>query len=108
MIPRGRLLLYRKCYRIDFGATESIRRQLRGVQNGVGRIYRSPPGRIPDARSGPKEAPRAPETVPNGASEKGKDDPEAEGLKKEGAKSSKIGTIQKKAFNVHGKHILKE
>ena len=40
----------------------------------------------------------APKRVPNGASKKGKDDPEAEGLKKEGAKSSKIGTIQKKGF----------
>ena len=56
---------------------------------------RGPPGRIPDARSGSKEAQRGPERVPNGASEKGKDDPEAEGLKKEGAKSSKVGTIQK-------------
>ena len=69
---------------------------------------RGPPGRIPDARSGPKEAQRRLETVPNGASEKGKDDPEAEGLKKEGAKSSKIGVIQKRALNVYGKHILKE
>ena len=69
---------------------------------------RGPPGRIPDARSGAKEAQRAPERVPNGASEKGKDDPEAEGLKKEGAKSSKIGVIQKRALNVYGKHILKE
>ena len=59
---------------------------------------RGPPGRIPDARSGPKGAQKWPETVPNGASEKGKDDPEAEGLKKEGAKSSKIGVIKKKAF----------
>ena len=50
----------------------------------------------------------APERVPNGASEEGKDDPEAEGLKKEGAKSSKIGTIQKRALNVYGKHIFKE
>ena len=69
---------------------------------------RSPPGRIPTARSGPKEAQRGPETVPNGASENGEDDPEAEGLKKEGAKSSKIGTIQKRGLNVYGKHILKE
>ena len=43
-----------------------------------------------------KEAQRRPERVPNGASEEGKDDPEAEGLKKEGAESSKIGTIQKR------------
>ena len=49
-----------------------------------------------------------PERVPNGASEKGKDDPEAEGLKKEGAKSSKMGTIQNRALNVYGKHIFKE
>lgn len=55
-----------------------------------------------------KEAQRRPERVPNGASEKGKDDPEAEGLKKEGAKSSKMGTIQNRALNVYGKHILKE
>ena len=69
---------------------------------------RGPPGRIPTARSAPKEAQRRPEMVPNGASEEGKDDPEAEGLKKEGAESSKIGTIQKRALNVYGKHILKE
>ena len=68
---------------------------------------RGPPGRIPTARSGPKEAQRGPETVPNGASEKGKDDPEAEGLKKEGAKSSKISVIKKKALGVYGKHNLK-
>ena len=49
-----------------------------------------------------------PERVPNGASEEGKDDPEAEGLKKEGAKSSKIGVIKKKTLNVYGRHILKE
>ena len=55
-----------------------------------------------------KEAQMPPEKVPNGASEKGKDDPEAEGLKKEGAKSSKMGTIQNRALNVYGKHILKE
>ena len=69
---------------------------------------RGPPGRIPGTRAGPKRGPNAPERVPNGASEKGKDDPEAEGLKKEGAKSSKMGTIQKRALNVYGKHILKE
>ena len=49
-----------------------------------------------------------PERVPNGASEKGKDDPEAEGLKKEGAKSSKMGTIQNMALNVYGEYIFKE
>ena len=49
-----------------------------------------------------------PERVPNGASEKGKDDPEAEGLKREGAKSSKIGTIQKWALNEYKKQIFKE
>ena len=69
---------------------------------------RGPPGRIPTARSGPKRGPKGPERVPNGASEKGKDDPEAEGLKKEGAKSSKMSTIQKRALNGYGKHILKE
>ena len=46
--------------------------------------------------------------VPNGASKNGKGDPEAERLKKEGAKSSKMGTIQKRALNVYGKHIFKE
>ena len=76
----------------------------RGVKMGS----RSPPGRIPGTRSGPKEAQRAPERVPNGASGKGKDDPEAEGLKKESAISSKIGVIQKRTLNVYGKHILKE
>ena len=55
-----------------------------------------------------KEAQRKPERVPNGASEKGKDDPEAEGLKKEGAKSSKMGTIQNMALNVYGEYIFKE
>ena len=50
----------------------------------------------------------APERVPNGPSEKGKDDPEAEGLKKEGAKSSKMGTIQNMALNVYGEYIFKE
>ena len=50
----------------------------------------------------------APERVPNGPSEKGKDDPEAEGVKKEGPKSSKMGTIQKRALNVYGEHIFKE
>ena len=55
-----------------------------------------------------KEAQMAPERDPNGPSEKGKDDPETEGLKKEGAKSSKMGTIQNMALNVYGKHILKE
>ena len=43
-----------------------------------------------------------------GASEEGKDGPEAEGLKTEGAKSSKIGTIQKWALNEYGKQIFKE
>ena len=55
-----------------------------------------------------KEAQRRPERVPNGASEEGKDDPEAEGLKKEGAKSSKMGTIQNMALNVYGEYIFKE
>ena len=55
-----------------------------------------------------KEAQMAPERVPNGPSEGRTDDPEAEGLKKEGAKSSKMGTIQNRALNVYGKHILKE
>ena len=50
----------------------------------------------------------APERVPNGASAEGKDDPEAEGLKKDGAKSSKIGNIQKWALHEYGKHILEE
>ena len=76
--------------------------------HGLGVGSRGPPGRIPTARSSPKEAQKWPEAVPNGASEKGKDDPEAEGLKKEGAKSSKMGTIQNRALNVYGKHILKE
>ena len=54
-----------------------------------------------------KEARRRPGRVPNGASEKGKDDPKAEGLKKEGAKSSKMGTIQNMALNVYGEYIFK-
>ena len=45
-----------------------------------------------------KEAQMAPERVPNGASEEGKDDPEAEGLKKEGTKSSKNGYHPKQGF----------
>ena len=77
-------------------------------QHGVKMGSRGPPGRIPGPRSGPTGANKWAETVPNGASEKGKDDPETEGLKKEGAKSSKMGTIQKRALNVYGKHILKE
>ena len=55
-----------------------------------------------------KDAQMAPERVPNGASEEGRDDPEAEGLKREGAKSSKIGTIQKWALNEYKKQIFKE
>ena len=55
-----------------------------------------------------KETQRAPERVPNGASEEGKDDPEAEGLKREGAKSSNMGNIQKWALNEYGKQIFKE
>ena len=70
--------------------------------------YRGPPGRIPTARSGPKGALRGPEGGPNRASEKGKEDQEAEGLKREGAKSSKICIIKKTPLNVYGKHILKE
>ena len=77
-------------------------------QHGVKMGPRGPPGRIPHARSAPKEAQRGPERVPNGASEKGKDDPEAEGLKKEGAKSSKIGIIKKRPLNVYGRYFLKE
>ena len=42
-----------------------------------------------------KEAQMPPERVPNGASEEDKDDPEAEGLKKEGAKSSKMVPFKK-------------
>ena len=67
-----------------------------------------PPGRIPGTRAGPKRGPKEAREGPNGASEKGKDDPEAEGLKKEGAKSSKMGTIQNRALNVYGEHIFKE
>ena len=55
-----------------------------------------------------KEAQMPPERVPNRALEKGKDDPEAEGLKREGAKSSKMGTIQKWALNEYRKQIFKE
>ena len=55
-----------------------------------------------------KETQMAPERVPNGASEEGKDDPEAEGLKREGAKSSKMGNIQKWALNEYGKQIFKD
>ena len=55
-----------------------------------------------------KEAQMAPEGVPNGPSEKAKDDPAAEGLKKEGSKSSKMGTIQNMALNVYGEHSFKE
>ena len=55
-----------------------------------------------------KEAQMPPERVPKGALEKGKDDPEAEGLKREGAKSSKIGNIQKWALNEYKKQIFKE
>ena len=42
------------------------------------------------------------------ASEEGKDGPEAEGLKREGAKSSKMGTMQKWALNEYKKQIFKE
>ena len=62
--------------------------------------------RAPDqAQRGPKNDPRR---SPTGPQKKGKDDPEAEGLKKEGAKSSKMGTITKRTLNVYGKYILKE
>ena len=67
-----------------------------------------PPKRIPGTRPGPKEAQMPPERAPNGALEEGKDDPEAEGLKREGAKSSKMGNIQKWALNEYGKQIFKE
>ena len=75
-----------------------------GVKNGLSR----PSGADSGHPSRPKKRRKGSPRVPNGASEEGKDDPEAEGLKKEGAKSSKIGTIQKRALNVYGKHILKE
>ena len=55
-----------------------------------------------------KEAQRAPERVPKGVLEKGRDDPEPEELKREGAKSSKIGNIQKWALNEYKKQIFRE
>ena len=61
-----------------------------------------------DRQIGPTRGPKEAREGPNGASEEGKDNPEAEGLKKEGTKSSKIGSIQTRALNVYGKHILKE
>ena len=67
-----------------------------------------PPGRIPDARSGPNGAQRGLEGGPNGASEEGKEDQEAEGLKRESAKSSKICIIKKCPLNVDGRYFLKE
>ena len=74
-------------------------------QNGLSRPSGADSGHPSRPKKRPKWPPRGSQ---NGASEKGRDDPEAEGLKREGAKSSKIGTIQKRALNVYGKHILKE
>ena len=65
--------------------------------------YRGPPGRIPDARSGPKGAQQELARGPNGASEKAKEDQEAEGLDKEGPKSSKIGIIKKRPLTCTGR-----
>ena len=53
----------------------------------------------------PKWPPRGSQ---KGSSEEDRDDPEAEGLKREGAKSSKMGNIQKWALNEYGKQIFKE
>ena len=91
----------------DFSAAASIRRQL-WTNTGSKWALEALRGGFRAPEQAEKEAQRAPERVPKGASEEGKDDPEAEGLKKEGAKSSKIGTIQKRALNVYGKHIFKE
>ena len=91
----------------DFGAAETICKQLwtnTGWNWGLEALragFRAP-------GQAQKEAQMAPERVPKGALEKGKDDPEAEGLKREGAKSSKIGTIQKWALNEYKKQIFKE
>ena len=91
----------------DFGAAAWIRRQL-WIKTGSKRDLEALRAGFRAPEQAQKEAQMPPERVPNGASEEGKDDPEAEGLKKEGAKSSKIGTIQKRALNVYGKHIFKE
>ena len=91
----------------DFGATETFQKQLE-VKKGSRWALEALRGGFRAPEQAQKEAQRRPGRGPNGASGKGKDDPEAEGLKKEGAKSSKMGTIQKRALNVYGKHILKE
>ena len=91
----------------DFGAAASIRKQLQ-VTTGSKRALEALRGGFRAPEQAQKEAQMPPERVPKGASEEGKDDPEAEGLKKEGSKSSKIGTIQKRSLSVYGKHILKE
>ena len=116
-IHQGRLLLIRFCFcwiqviktkaRSFFGAAASIRRQLCTNTGSKWALEALQSGfRAPDQAQ--KEAQRAPERVPNGASEEGKDDPEAARLKREGAKSSKMGNIQKWALNEYGKQIFKE
>ena len=90
-----------RCYRNTFQKQLEVKKESKWALEALRGGFRAP-------EQAQKEAQMAPERVPNGASEKGKDDPEAEGLKKEGAKSSKMGTIQNMALNVYGEYIFKE
>ena len=99
-IHQGRLLLIRFCF-CWIQVINDVKTRSEWALEALRGGFRAP-------EQAQKEAQRRPERVPNGASEEGKDDPEAEGLKKEGAKSSKIGTIQKWALNEYGKQIFKD
>ena len=94
MVLTESILVLHNRYRITIEGSEWALEALRGG-------FRAP-------EQAQKEAQMPPERVPNGASEEGKDDPEAEGLKREGAKSLKMGNIQKWALNEYGKQIFKE
>ena len=74
-------------------------------QNGLSRPSKADSGHPTRPKKRPKCPPRGSQ---KGPSEEGKDGPEAEGLKREGAKSSKIGNIQKWALNEYKKQIFKE
>ena len=93
----GRFRCYRNTFQKQLEVEKGSKWALEALRGG----FRAP-------EQAQKEAQMAPERVPNGASEEGRDDPEAEGLKREGAKSSKIGTIQKWALNEYKKQIFKE
>ena len=61
---------------------------------------RGPLGRVPDARSGPKTTWGGRLINENRCQERGDEEQEGEGLKKEVAKSSKIGVIKLHLPNV--------